>query len=126
MLDHTVGVDSQACDTLGLLFQVREYVHASGIPPAEEGLALLVCPFDKGEARCKKLLVNRLHALRGEGASVRDFLHAIGVRPAMQHAAWSELLLEPRILRTVGPPTFPPPTSAPPPSHPSAHATPTS
>ena len=81
---------------------MREYVHASGIPPAEEGLALLVCPFDKGQARRKKLLVNRLHALRGEGASVRDFLHAIGVRPAMQHAAWSELLLELRILRIVG------------------------
>src|SRR3977135_2449230 len=102
MLHHAVRVDSQTGEALALLFQVREYVHASGVPPAEERLALLLCPFNKGQARGKKLLVNCLHALRGEGASVRDFLHAIGVRPAMQHAAWSELLLELRILRIVG------------------------
>ena len=84
-----------------------------GVEVAEPRSALLRLAIDEVERRPEEFLVNGLHALPGERTGVLDRLLAdlaelvvdggivlVG-RLALQHAAWSELLAELRVLRIV-------------------------
>src|SRR5262245_23054184 len=81
---------------------MREDVHPRRVPPDEERLVVLDGLVDELEARIQEFLVDSFHALGRQRARVLDFLRPIGVGPAVEHAPWSELLLELRILRIVG------------------------
>ena len=77
-------------------------MHAGGVPPDEERLAVALCALSMNvEARVEELLVHRLHALACQRAGVLDLLRAVRVGPGVQHAARAELLLELGVLRVV-------------------------
>ena len=80
--------------------QVREDVHAGGVPPDEERLAVLVRVVHEVERLGGDLLVDRLHALPGQRTGVLDLLGPSG--EAVDHAARAEPLLELGVLRVVG------------------------
>ncbi len=114
MDDHTIAVVVLTTLAAVLLGEVRPEVHRGRVVPEEERLIrlrLLVHPLD-GLGR--DLLVDGFHALLGQRSGVRDLLSAhapparlvgrvvfVG-RDAVEHTAWSELLLEFRILGIVG------------------------
>ena len=74
VLDHAVGIDAEAGLALGLLLQVREDVHAGGVPPDEERLVGLLGALHEVQRLGGDFLVDRLHALLGQRAGVRDLL----------------------------------------------------
>src|SRR5262249_53956910 len=107
----TVGVLPALAEIL--LSDVSAEVHRSRVVPEEEGLIrfrLLLHPLDRTRGN---LLINRFHALLRQRTRVLDLLfpntaparllsRVILVRcNAVEHAAWSEHLLESRILRIV-------------------------
>ena len=67
----------------------------------KNGLPSLWALSMKRERVLGHLVVDGLHALLGERAGVLDLLAALAVRPAVQHAARAEALLERRVLRIV-------------------------
>src|SRR4029453_13914796 len=89
-------------------------VHAGGIEPDEERLAVADGAIDEVRRGLEKLLVDRLHALLGERPGVLASLLAPGAeagivarrvgggRDTLQDAARTELCLEIRVLRIVG------------------------
>jgi hypothetical protein len=97
VLDHAVGIDAETGLALRLGLEVRPDVHARGVPPHEERLAVLVRLIDEPEGPGRDLLVDRLHALLGERAGVLD----PPVRKAVDDAAGAEPLLEVGVLRIV-------------------------
>ena len=113
VLDHAVGVDSETGLAFRLLLQVREDVHAGGVPPDEEGLVGLLGTLHEVEGLGGDFFVDGFHALLGQRAGVLDRLLAdfaeariirrvIHVRRvAVQHATRSERRLELRVLRII-------------------------
>ena len=113
VLDHAVGIDAETGLAFAFLLQMREDVHAGGVPPDEERLVGLLGAFHELERTGGDFLVHRLHALLGQRAGVLDRLLAdlaearvIGRivlvrREAVQDAARAELRLEGRVLRIV-------------------------
>src|SRR5262249_45612438 len=75
---------------------------ARRVPPYEERLAVLVGLVDELKSRRRELLVDGFHALGVQRSRVLDLLRAVGIRPAVKHAARAELLFELRVLRIVG------------------------
>jgi hypothetical protein len=63
MFDHSVGIDSQTGDTLGLRLQVGKDMHSGRVPPQEEWLLLRHRPIHEVECAGEGFLVNCLHAL---------------------------------------------------------------
>jgi len=98
MLHHAVRVDAQPRLTVGFGLQVREDVHARGVPPHEEWLAILVRLVDEVQRLLHHLIVDRLHALACQRPGV--LCSSVGV--TVNHAAWPELLHERGIARIVG------------------------
>jgi hypothetical protein len=101
VLDHAVGVDAQAGLALGLLLEVRPDVHAGGVPPQEERLALALRVGHEAHGLAGELLVHRLHALDVERPGQLDLLLAVGQRPGVEHTAGAVLLAHLRILEIV-------------------------
>jgi hypothetical protein len=81
VLDHPVGIDAEAGHVLRLGLQPGPDVHPAWIEPGEERLARGVRPVDEVERRRQELLVDSLHALLVEGASVLAVLRAPGPEP---------------------------------------------
>ena len=98
MLDHSVGINAKTCFAIGLFFEVREDVHARGVPPEEKRLVLLLGALQEINSLFRHLLVDGLHALFREGPGVFDTT----IREAMNHAARAEFLFELRVLRIIG------------------------
>src|SRR5262245_14278367 len=98
MLDHAVGIDAETGLALALLLEPRPDMHARRVPPQEERLVLLLGTFQEIDRGVGNLLVDRLHPFLGERAGIFDALRAVGIGPAMDHAARSEFLAEFRIL----------------------------
>ena len=94
VLDHAVGIDAEAGHALGLGLQVGEDVHAGGVPPQEERLAVGLRLVHEGERLGGDLLVDGLHPLAGQRAGVLDLLAAVDQRRRPDHPARAELLLE--------------------------------
>src|SRR5262249_23573846 len=88
-------------------------VHMRGVEPDEERQSLLMLPSDEVLRSRHELVIAGLHSLSRERSGVLNPLLAHSApslvnccvvffgRPAMQHAARPEHLLEPRILRVV-------------------------
>ncbi len=70
VLDHAVGVNAEAGLALALWLEVRPDVHAGGVPPDEERLAVLVRLVHEVQRALGDLFVDRLHALLGQRAGV--------------------------------------------------------
>jgi hypothetical protein len=69
-------------------------VHARGVEPDEERLAVLVRAVDE-IPRCRPgFVVDRLHPLFRQRSGVLDLLAALAVGPAVQHSARAEVLPE--------------------------------
>ena len=115
VVDHRVVVGRLPLPGLAQarLLGVREEVHVSRVQPHEPRLAGLVLALDEVARGGDKFVVAGFHALLGQRAGVLDLLLAdlaparldrlvvlVG-GPGVHHAARSELLLEPRILRVV-------------------------
>jgi hypothetical protein len=90
VLDHAVAVFVLAGDADVLLLDVGAEVHAGAVPPAEEGLALLVHAGDEILGGGEGFLVDGLHPLLGQRAEVFDGLAALAVGLALEHAARAE------------------------------------
>ena len=102
VLDHAVVVLALAADAAVLRLHVGAEVHAGRVPPEEERL-VAVCAVSSrySSVRAVDLVVDGLHALARERAGVLDLLRAVGLRPAVDHAARAEALLEGRVLGVV-------------------------
>ena len=98
VFDHAIRIDAQAGLAVRFLLQVREDVHAGGVPPEEERLVRLLGALHEIQRLRRHFLVHGLHALAGERAGVGD----AAVRKAVDHPTRTELLLELRALRVVG------------------------
>ncbi len=92
VLDHAVRVGAEPGLAFARLLEVREDVHPRRVEPQEERLVGLARFLQVVERGGQELLVDGLHALLAEGARVLDLLRAIGVGPAVQHAAGLVLL----------------------------------
>ena len=97
MLDHAVRIDAEPRLAVRLLLQVREDVHAGGVPPHEEGLLILRGAVHEVQGFDRDFLVDRLHALARQRTRVRD----AAVGEAMNDAARTKPLLELGIFRIV-------------------------
>ena len=97
VLDHAIGIDAQACLAFGFLLQVREDVHARGVPPEKKWLVRLLGALHEVKRPGGDFLVDRLHALLGQRAGVGD----ASVGEAVDDAARAKLLLELRVFRIV-------------------------
>src|SRR5215471_10733048 len=80
VLYHAVGVRTEPGLPLRREFEMREDMHARGVEPDEERLAILVGLVHDLERAVEELLVHGLHTLGVEGASVLDPLLA-GLAP---------------------------------------------
>ena len=113
MLDHAVGIDADAGATDRVRREMRPDVHAAGVEPDEERLAVAIGAIDEIRRRVEELAVHRLHALLGQRPGVLALLLAPRAEPrilargvrgrgdAFQDAARSEGGLEGRILGIV-------------------------
>ena len=72
VLNHAVGINTQACDALGLRLQVRVDVHPGGVPPQEERLFRLRRTLHEINRAGSNLFIDRFHALSGQGTGVLD------------------------------------------------------
>ena len=99
--DHHVVVVALAALALVLRGAVGPEVHGGGVVPEEERLLGLGRVGHEAERVLGDLLVDGLHPLLGERPGVLDLLPALAVRPAVEHAAGTEALLELRVLRVV-------------------------
>src|SRR3972149_1330371 len=91
-------MDSAAGLASRLLLQVREDVHARGVPPEEERLVRLLGALNEVERLSRDFSVHRLPALLRQRAGVDD----LAASEAVNHAARTKLLLELGVLRIVG------------------------
>ena len=98
MLNHAIGVNSQAGLACQPLLEMREDVHLGGVPPDKKWLVCFLCTLHEVERFGVHFLVDRFHSLLVERACVGDA--AIG--KAVDHAAWAKLLFELRIGWVVG------------------------
>ena len=98
VLDHAVGINSEAGFSGGLFLEVRKNVHAGGVPPKEEGFVLFCGTLHEVEGLLVHFLVNGLHTLLGERSGVLDAT----VGKAVYDAAGAEFLFEIGVLRVVG------------------------
>src|SRR5262245_48954018 len=78
MLDHAVRIDAEPCPPLGFGFEMRPDMHAGWVEPDEERFAVPMRTIDEVERRFQEFLVDRLHALFSERASVFAFLFTPG------------------------------------------------
>ncbi len=101
VLDHGVVVVALPAQPAALVLDVRAEVHARRVPPDEERLVAGRCFLEVLERPRGHLVVDGLHALLRERASVLDLLGAVGHRPAVDDAARAEALAELGILRVV-------------------------
>src|SRR5260370_6772372 len=113
MLDHAVGIDAEAGLAIGCGLEVREDVHAGGVPPDEERLAVLVRLVDEVQRALGDFLVHRFHALPYERAGIFALLLAPLAKPhiyggivlirreTVEYAARTEHRLDSRIFRIV-------------------------
>src|SRR6516165_7806070 len=70
MLGHAVGINAKARLSLRLSLKAGPNVHAGGIEPYEKRLPIRVGTLHEAKRAVEKFLVNRFHALLGEGARV--------------------------------------------------------
>src|SRR5271155_839854 len=113
VLDHAVGINTQASLSLRRRFQTSPDMHAAWIEPHEERLLVLVGAVDEVHRGVEKLLVHVLHALHRKrprvGAALLAPFTEAGIfarslgrgRRAAQDAARPEAQLEFGILRIV-------------------------
>ena len=97
MFDHAVSIDTEAGLTLGCRLQVCKDVHAGGVPPDKERLAVLDRLFHEAQCRLGDFLVHCLHALLRQRAGVFN----LAAGETMDDAAGAKLFLEGRILWVV-------------------------
>ena len=102
VLDHAVGVDAQAGLALRFILQVREDMHAGGVPPQEERLVGFLRFLQIFQREGGDFLVDGLHALDVERAGAFDLLRAVRVGKAMDDATGRILLDQCRIFEVVG------------------------
>ena len=96
-LYHAVCVDPQSRLSFRRRLEMRPDMHTGCVEPDEERFVRLVGAVDEVECRLQKLLIHRLHPLRGEGTCV---LH-LPVRGRLEHAARAVPLPECRVFRII-------------------------
>ena len=101
VLDHSVGVNAEPGLALRFGLEPRPDVHAGGVPPQEERLALFLRLFHEPHGFAGEFLVHRFHALLVQRAGQLDLLRAIGVGPAVNDATRRIALTELGILEVI-------------------------
>src|SRR5215813_13799548 len=96
VIDHDVGILGHPSSGLAAAFRlrVRSEVHVRRVDPDEEWLSGQVLLSDEFRRSLHNLVVDRLHTFLRQWAGILDLLPAFSVRPAMQDAARSVLLLK--------------------------------
>ncbi len=97
VLQHAVDILAVAVLVTAAMFgaDMRAQMHAGRIQPDEEWLAGFMFLLHEGDGRRRRLVVDRLHALLGEGTSVLDRLLAdlaeAGIDRRIVHVGGREL-----------------------------------